>query len=179
MNRRFQVAGIGVAVIAIFIGIMVFSERPVSGANEKFAFVDVAVVFDGYEKTKNYDKELRDKGKLREEERDALVLEIRKLKDEMALLTDAAAASKRDAMEQKVRELQDFDLETKKQLGSERNDVVREIFKDVDDIVKRYGERKGYDFIFNERVLLYRNSRFDITQDILTELNKEYAKRKK
>ena len=146
---------------------------------EKMAFVDVAKVFDGYQKTKDNDSKLQSAGKKKEEERDALVHEIRRLKDEQALLAEDARDKKQEAIDAKVRELQEFDAGARRDLGQQRNQTVRDIFKDIDEVVQRYGERKGYDFIFNDRVLLFRSSRFDISKDILEELNRGYQKQKK
>ena len=146
---------------------------------EKIAYVDVAKVFDGYQKTKDNDAKLQAAGKKKEEERDALVHEVRRLKDEQALLAEDARDKKQEAIDAKVRELQQFDAQARQDLGQQRNQTVREIFKDIDDVVQRYGERKGYDFIFNDRVLLYRNPHFDVSKDVLDEINRGYQKDKK
>ena len=159
-----------------FFGILIF---PDLAHAEKICYVDVAKVFDGYQRTKDSDTKLQVQAKKKEEERDALVHEIRRLKDEQALLAEDARAKKQDAIDAKVRELQDFDLAARRELGEARNKTVREIFKDVDDVVKRYGERKGFDFIFNDRVLLFRSDRFDVSRDILDELNRDYQKKPK
>lgn len=146
---------------------------------ERTAYVDVAKVFDGYQKTKDNDTKLQAAGKKKEEERDGLVHEVRRLKDEQALLAENVREKKQEAIDAKVRELQEFDLAARRDLGNQRNETVKEIFKDIDDIVQRYGERKGYDLIFNDRVLLYRSPRFDVSRDILEELNRSYQKSKK
>ncbi len=179
MKRWYQLGLIGLAVFTVAAGLVFSSKDSGFAANEKFSFVDVAKVFDGYEKTKIQDKSLQDIGKKKEEERDAMVLDIRKLKDEIALLGEDAKSKKQESLDDKVRQLQNFDLEVKKEMGEKRNVAVREIFKDIDDVVQRYGERKGLDFILNERALLYKNARFDVTEDILKELNQEYSKKKK
>ena len=150
-----------------------------SARAEKISYVDVAKVFDGYQKTKDSDAKLQTAAKKKEEERDAIVHEVRRLKDEQALLAEDARGKKQDAIDAKVRELQDFDTAARRELGEERNETVKEIFKDIDDVVRRYGERKGFDFIFNDRVLLYRSARFDVSRDILDELNREYQKKPK
>lgn len=151
---------------------------PAGATAQKIGYIDVAKVFEGYQRTKDQDTQLQSTGKKKEEEREAIVHEIRRLKDEQALLAEEAREKKQEAIDAKVRELQDFDLVARRELTEERNKTVREIFKDVDEVVQRYGERKAYDFIFNERVLLYRSPRYDISRDILDELNREYAKKK-
>lgn len=149
-------------------------------ANElNFAYVDIATVFDNYEKTKENDKTLQEEGRKKEEERDALVHEVRQIKDEIILLNADAKEKKQDELEGKVRELQDFDRNANKELGAKRREVVRGIFKDIDDTVKRYGERKGIDFILNEKSLLYHSTRHDVTNEILKELNADFAKNRR
>lgn len=143
---------------------------------DKVGYVDVAKVFDSYQKTKENDSRLQGAGRKKEQERDAIVTEVRRLKDEQALLSEDAREKKQEAIDAKLRELSEFDAAARRELAETRNKAVREIFKDIDEVVQRYGERKGFDLIFNERVLLYRNSRFDVSSDIIEELNRTYKK---
>jgi outer membrane protein len=150
--------------------------KPLRAAEPTYVYVDVAVLFDEYQKTKDNDEVLKNLGQSKEQERDSLVNEIRALKDELVLLNDEAKTQKQEALDDRIRKLQDFDRDAKRELGEKRNKLVREIFKDIDDVVQRFGERKGYDMILNERALLYRNPKLDVTQEILKELNKNYKK---
>ena len=143
---------------------------------ENYAFVDVATVFDEYDKTKENDAVLKEMGESKETERNNLVKDIRAIKDEMVLLNDDAKVAKQEALDNKIRDLQDFDRDTKRELGERRSKLVRDIFQDIDEVVQRHGEKKGYDMIFNERALLYHNATLDITQEVLKELNKTYKK---
>ncbi len=138
---------------------------------EKTAFVDVAKVFDEYDKTKQNDKVLAEEGKKKQGERDAKVQEIRRLKDELALLADKNKEQKQQAIDEKIKSLQDFDAGARAELGKKRDDAVKEILKDIDSVISDYGPKKGYDFVFNERALLYHSNKFDVTADILNELN--------
>jgi Skp family chaperone for outer membrane proteins len=168
------------AIIAIFVFTVLSGFlSPAFAEGEKIAYVDVAKVFDEYLRTKDNDRVLQEAGKKKEAERDTLVKEIRQFKDEMALLNSDAKVKKQEALEGKMKELQAFDQDARKSLGEQRNAVVREIFKDIDDAVQRYGERKGLDMIFNERALLYHSPKFDATKDLIDELNGAYAKKKR
>lgn len=171
--RRFWILGWGVA------GVLLTAGSGDLAYAQKVAYIDVAKVFDSYEKTKEHDRVLQEKGRAKEEERDALVHEVRQLKDELALLGEGSKEKKQEELEAKVRQLQEFDQKVKRELGTERNTIVQEIFKDIDTTVQRYGERKGLDLILNERAALYHNQTLDVTQDVLTELNKDYSKKKK
>lgn len=141
---------------------------------EKMAYVDVAKVFDTYEKTKKNDQTLADEGKKKQDERDTMIQEIRRLKDELALLADKNKEEKQAVIDEKIKALQDFDLKAREELGKKRDDAVREILKDIDGVMNDYGTKKGYDLIFNERALLYRNEKYDVTNDILNDLNNRY-----
>ncbi len=165
--------------VTILVAFLISPAQTFAVDGDKYAFVDVAKVFDDFQKTKDNDRILQEEGKKKEQERDVIVHEIRQMKDELSLVTSEARAKKQESLELKVRELQEFDQKAKQDLGQKRAGIVKEIFKDIDDTVKRYGERKGMDLIFNEKVLLYHSPRQDATAEILIELNQAYAKKKK
>ncbi len=122
----------------------------------KFAFVDIAKVVDEYQKTKENDAVLQSLGRQKEDQREALVQEIKQMKDEQALLSEDARAKKQEAIEDKVRSLQEFDQTVQRDLNEQRNKILKEIFQDIDDTVNKYSEKKGLEFSVNERVLVYR-----------------------
>ncbi|MBI4373222.1 MAG: OmpH family outer membrane protein [Candidatus Omnitrophica bacterium] len=164
-------------LIAVFM--VSFSRFSSAAPKEKIATVDIGKIFDEYEKTKKHDQEFQTEGRLKQEERDAIVHEIRRLRDEQALLSEDAKRDKQGAIDTKMKELDSFDEEVRKTLGEKRNQAVREVFQDIENVMTQYGERKGYDLIFNDRALLYKSKEFDVTNDILTELNNNYKKGKK
>jgi len=144
---------------------------------QKIAFVDVGKVFDGYQKTKEFDTNLTGEGKEKQNERDALVQEIRRLKDEQALLSDNAKQEKQSLIDGKIRDLQEFDDSVRRDLGGRRDTAIKEIFKDIDGVIKTYGKQKGYDYILNQRLALYSRGEYDITQQVMDQINKEYKKK--
>ncbi len=166
-----------ISLVAVYI--VSYSSLSFAAEKENFATVDISKVFDEYEKTKKYDQEFQTEGRLKQEERDAIVHELRRLRDEQALLSDEAKREKQSAIDTKVKELETFGNEVQKTLGEKRNQAMREVFQDIENVMTQYGERKGYDIIFNDRALLYKNKRFDVTADILKELNELYKKGKR
>ncbi len=168
--------------IAVFTAVLSLIGVPglmAQGEPLKVAYVDVAKIFDGYQKTKDNDRVLQEAGKKKEGERDSMVHEIRQMKDELALLKEDARAKKQEVLEGKLRQLAQFDQGAKQTLGEARNKVVREIFKDIDDEVQKFGTAKGYDYIFNERSFVFHKNQYDVTNEILAEINKSYAAKKK
>src|SRR3989338_8555678 len=150
-----------------------FSGLSFAAAEKKMGTVDIGKVFDEYEKTKKFDQEFQLQGRGKQEERDALVHDLRKLRDEQVLLSDEKRPEKQKAVEAKMKELESFDEDTRKALAEKRNEAVKVVFQDIENTVKQYGERKGYDFIFSDRATLYHNKGFNITADILIELNQK------
>lgn len=171
-----QEGGISGSIFSVFLTATLFvGLAGVSDAYaDKIAFVDVAKVFDSYEKTKKNDQTLSEEGKKKQTERDAMVQDIRRLKDELALLADKNKEEKQNQIDLKIKSLQDFDMQARDELGTKRDEAVREILKDIDGVMSDYGVQKGYDLIFNERALLYRSDKYDVTNDILGELNNRY-----
>ena len=168
----------GVGLILILLASFVAPSFSAVG-KERFATVDIGKVFDEYEKTKKYDQEFQTEGRLKQEERDAIVHEVRRLRDEQALLSEDARSEKQATIDSKLKELENFDGDVRQTLGEKRNQAVREVFQDIENVLMQYGERKGYDIIFNDRALLYRNKQYDVTADVIKELGDRYKKEKR
>ena len=173
MRKIFQIG------IIHLMGVIFLSCSPAQAEGEKFAFIDVAKVFDDYQKTKDNDSVLQKEAEVKEEERNSLVQGIRQLKDETELLSDDAKLSKQAEIDKKVGALQEFDLEARKTLGEQRRGMIQEIFNDIDVVVQEYGKKNNLDFILNDRAVLYHRPDRNVTEVVLKELNKNYSKAKK
>ena len=168
---------IAIFFVVSLLGTFLLSATSVFAASQKYAYINVAKVFDEYQKTQDDNRNLQEVGKEKEKERDVLVHDIRQLKDELVLLSDDSKMKKQEQLDEKIRELQAFDQSAKRGLGEKRNEMIRNIFKDIDDVVQRYGERKGLDLIFSDRALLYHSEKYNVTDEVLKELNKNYKKK--
>ena len=160
------------AVAAVFVCGMFFGVSRADAKEYKIGYVDLAKVFDEYKKTKDSEKDLEAKGKAKEADRANMVEELRKLKDEQALLSEKAKAEKQTIIDNKIKALQDFDRKTRDELIKERNDMLGLILKDIEKVVAEYSKATGYDFILNSRMLLYGGTEYDLTNEILSRLNK-------
>src|SRR3990167_1919494 len=98
-----------VAIGLIFVFLTAWSGFSFAATKERFATVDIGKIFDEYEKTKKFDQEFQTEGRLKQEERDAIVHEVRRLRDEQALLSEDARTEKQSAIEGKLKELEKFD----------------------------------------------------------------------
>jgi outer membrane protein len=57
---------------------------------------------------------------------------------------------------------------------------MQDVKKKIEDYLKEYNKDKGYAFVFSnsENLMYFRDSSYDITQDVVNGLNKQYAKKK-
>ena len=144
---------------------------PVFAGEATIATIDLSRAFDEFEKTKASDKVLEAKGSEKKAERDKKVTEIKKLKEEFDLLSEEGKREKQAIIDQKVKELQEFDREVRDALRGERDQMVRDILREIDQVIQSYGAEKGYTMILNDRVLLYKEKSLDVTEEIIKRLN--------
>ncbi len=173
MKQRF-----GWAAVLGMAGMMLVSVSPAMAAVDKIGYVDLARVFDEYQKTKEFDKSLESKGAAKQAERDKVVAEVKKLRDEAELLSAKAKDDKQAVIDEKIKALQDFDRTTRDTLRKERDGMVRDILKEIEVVIQDFGKSQGFGYIFNDRVLVYKSDQNDLTTQVIKVLNDNYAKKK-
>ncbi len=166
MGRKRVLAGI---LAAVFFGLVCNAY-----AAGKIAYVDLSSTFDKYEKTKVYDDALAATQSVKEKELEKLANEIKAIEDKMALLSDKEKSTKQKEMEEKSNKLKAMGQQIALDLRKERDEKLKEILQDIEKVIQSYAQKNGYDFILNDRVLLYGTASADITQDIIDLLNAEY-----
>lgn len=164
--------------VVLGLGFLALSQA-VHAAADKIGYVDLARVFDDYLKTKDFDKSLESKGAAKQAERDKMVNEVKKLRDEAELLSAKAKDDKQVQIDEKIKALQDFDRTTRDALKKERDVMVRDILKEIETVIQNYGKSQGYGFVFNDRVLVYKTESSDLTAPVIKALNDSYASKKK
>jgi len=146
-----------------------------SESQGKIGYIDLSRSFDEYQKTKDFDRKLEAKGDMKQKDRENVVQEIRKMREELELMNKNAREKKEADIESKIKSLQDFDQDAKTDLTKERDNMVKDILKEMSDVIKEYGEKNGYSIIVNDRVLLYGDAGLDLTNEIIKILNDKYA----
>lgn len=162
----------GMAVIlAAVLSFMIFTVT--AQAAEKFAYVDLSRTFSEYKKTKDYDKVLSEKEKKYTAERDKKIGELKQDEDKMNLLSDKKKEEKKQELDKKFKEFQEYDRGQQTDLRKEQDERMKEILKDIEDAVKSYSEKEGYTLVFNDRVLVYQDKKLEITDEVIKILNKK------
>jgi outer membrane protein len=166
-----------VAIILTLIFLSGLNFKTEAADLSKIGYVDLGKVFDEYQKTKDSEKELGKKGETKEAERGKIVADLRRLQDELETSSDKEKEKKQGQVEDKVKQLQDFDRETRTSLKKERDTTIRDILQEIDKVIQEYGQKGGYTLILNERALLYEAKELDLTDKIIGILNEGYKKK--
>jgi outer membrane protein len=166
-----------IVVISAFMFLFAAAGNVFAESQGKIGYIDLSRSFDEYQKTKDFDKELEGKGDMKQQEREKLVQDIRTMRGELELMNKNSREKKETDIEAKIKSLQEFDQDAKTDLTKDRDNMVKDILKEMSDVIKEYGEKNGYSIIVNDRVLLYGDSTMDLTNEIIKILNNKYNKR--
>jgi Skp family chaperone for outer membrane proteins len=137
----------------------------------KKGHVNVAKIFDSYDRTKELDKALGAKSAEMDKEREILVKEIKQIKDEAPYLSASARAEKQIILDKKIEALKEYDRTGTAWLTAARDTMVKELLKDLEAEIKLLGDAEGYEFIVNSQA---GKDGKDLTSQIIRNLNKKY-----
>lgn len=138
----------------------------------KIGYVDLSRLFDEYHKTKAYDQVLEAKHEDLEKIGKGKIEKIRESESKLALLKENEKSALEEEIEMMKGEAQEFVREKQSNLTKERNEKIREILLEIEKVVSDFATKEGYGIILNDRVLIYGNPSEDLTEQILTILNK-------
>ena len=159
------------AVVIIAAVCVTFTGADAFAKEYKIGYVDLAKVSDEYAKTKDFEKTFEVQVKGKDAERQKFVDEVRKLKDEQALLSDKAKAEKQTIIDGKITNLQDFDRKVRDELIKQRNQMLGEIQKDIDTVISAYSKEVGYDIVLIKQTVLFASAELDLTAEVVKRLN--------
>jgi len=148
----------------------------VASAADKFAYVDLTKIFNEYTKTKEFDKVLETKQAAYKSEVDKMVADVKAFQDKLNLLSEKEREAKKSEMDNKYKNLQEFERQKLGDLRKEQDEIMKELLKDINDAIKQYAEKEGYALVFIDRVLAYQDKNMDITDKVITIVNKNAKK---
>ena len=172
-------------IIALSISI-VACNKPAEVKEVKTAYIDTSELMKEYTEAKDLEAKYKTKA---EEKGRQLEAEINRFKQEAAGFQAQAQANGQAWAQQKGAELQQREQE----LGMEQNALVQQLqqegavlkdtlISEVKKFIKDYGKKKGYDYIYgtgDAATVLYAKEGYDITKEVLKELNDTYKATKK
>ena len=120
----------------------------------------------------------------------ALVEKFQKLQEEVAesedVLTEKAREEKtkeaQDLIEQirnKERDINEQSQQYNRLLSEKRQAEASKFFQEIQEVVSKIAETRGAEYVINQNApaVIFFNKKFDITQDVLKELNKNAPKK--
>ena len=154
------------------------AEEPQPAASQatpalKVGFVNLAKIFDNYERTKASDAVLEKKSKQKETELEGRMTELKKLRENLELLNDTARDTKAREAEEKSDELQRFRSSTARDLRRDRDKAAKEILADIEQALDEYAKSHGFSILLDSRSLLYGKGAYDVTDEVLAYLNSQ------
>lgn len=160
-------------------------------AQQKIAVVDLQKVFDGYYKTQEQDKALKERGQefdrtLKEmiDRRQTKIDEVDRARKEAAniALSEAKRTQLAELADQKLKELQTmegniqtFNRTAQKTLGELQVQAREQIIKELQVVIREIAKSKGYDLVLDAvarskndtPIILFSNGRDDITEETI------------
>ena len=143
----------------------------------KMAYVDLSRLFDNYEKTKEYDAVLQKESEGYQKEREAMINKVRDAQSKLALLKEDQKQKMQVDIDKQKGELIEYDKKKREELAKKRDEKVREILLEIEKVVSELAQKEGYDFILNDRVLIYGDQSQNLTDRVLKAVNEAYRKK--
>lgn len=165
-------------------------------ADQQMVFINLDRAFNEFHKTKLADAQLKEQAEEFNEERRKLIADFEKLQEDFNALRDAAQdtalsetvkSTKRDEAEDKLVELREFenrirrfDEARRKQLDDQSRRMRKRIVDEILQTAQNYARVQGYQAVIDSsaqsmngvEVVVYLDSRLDITDQVLDQLNK-------
>ena len=159
----------------LLIILIFFSSIKFASANDQVAFIDIDYII----KNSNIGKETLEKiNKLDEENIKKLKAQNKKLKEQEIELKNKENIISNEAFEEEVKKLR----KKIKMYSNEKNIMVKnlsqfkkveldKVFKKIGPIVSKYMEKNSITMVFDTKNMFMGNSKSDITEEILKEIN--------
>lgn len=161
------------ALGVVFLGVIFLTG--IASAAEKFGYVSIDRVGDAYLKSKDYMKQLEDKGNTYSADIEKKRNEVKQFQDKINLLSDKEKETKNAELENKIKALQSFVQEKQVDLRKEEGDKIMELSKDITAAIEKCATKEGYTLVFDAAALAYKPKTMDLTDKVIDTLNKGYT----
>jgi outer membrane protein len=163
---------IAIILIAAILGFSIYQQfnKP------KTAYVNLTKLYNGFEYKKDLEKKLTNVQQARQNILDSLELELKLIVNQIK-----SSTAKDTSKYSSYSDLKDVYLTKKEQFYNDNEETVNtytsQIWKQLNQYVTDYGKKNHYTYIFGtdgSGAIMYSSSKEDITEEVLTYVNKEY-----
>lgn len=148
----------------------------------KIAYVDSQKILTSYAAAVDAQKKLDEETNEWSRELQKMNTDLKQAQDELKkmslLLSEAKRKEKRDEIEALDKEIQQFQNRKWGEQGEyfrRQRELLQPIIDQIDAVIDQLAQREGYDFVFDsvQGNILYAQQKFDLTDKVLEELEKE------
>ncbi len=99
-----------------------------------------------------------------------------KIQEQSLVLSQEAESNKKSELNKKMRNFQNLYQKYNQKIRKKEQELKQPIIKKIVDIIDKFGEKQGYTLILDKKNsgVVYSLDSLEITQEILSRLNKEY-----
>ncbi len=146
-----------------------------ANAAGKSAYINPAIILEQSPQARAASKALENEFKQLEADLRSRAIKIQQMEKNYQKDSAIMSATQRKKIEgeiiQEKRQFQFDQQSVKEDLQLRRKQLIQELQKSISEVIRSYGEKNGYDFIFTEGVA-YASDNVNITEEILKELAK-------
>lgn len=148
----------------------------------KIAYVDMARAFKEVEDSKAALAQLKKDFEAKQKQLDDMQSKLKTKKDDFdaraSMMKAEVKQQKQEELQKEFMELQQTYMKLQQDLGKNEQALVQDITRKLRTVVEKIGDREGYAMILDigDSVLYYKRHQ-DITDQVVREYNKEYAKK--
>ncbi len=146
-----------------------------ANAAGKSAYINPAIILEQSPQARAASKALENEFKQLEADLRSRAIKIQQMEKNYQKDSAIMSATQRKKIEgeiiQEKRQFQFDQQSVKEDLQLRRKQLIQELQKSISEVIRSYGEKNGYDFIFTEGVA-YASDSVNITEEILKELAK-------
>lgn len=163
------------AILSIMAFLLFCACLPTSAfaGEQKMGYINMREMFYEYEKTREFNKKLEKEDEAAKEDVEKKAKEIRKLRDELDLLSDEAKEKRQPELQGAIEELEEYRKSKVESFIRKKDTMFQEIREDILAAASEYAKKNEYDIVFDNAVFVYSTEKYDITKDVLKELNKK------
>lgn len=166
------------AVVALLLSGYMFYKTHQSS---ELVYVDVNKLLEGYKRTEIVKADFEKKAKVLQSNVDSLITgwqkELKNYEKERSKMTKKEISLKQELLNNKQQQISSYQQAIQKQIQEENQKATQTVINDINDYVKEYGKRKGYQIIFGASGagnIMYADEGTDLTEKILKGLNHEF-----
>lgn len=157
-----------------------------AGTGFRIAYFDIDSLQEKYEYFKDVSGDMKKKEANLSSQLDALQntyqKRMKELQDKGPTMTQAEGEAAQREVAQMQQKFQQRQMSMEQDLKKHQMDVMTDLRNKIENYLKEYNKDKGYAFILSYEpgfMLYYKDSLYDITNDVINGLNEQYKKEKK